>query len=281
MTMSIKPIELWSDFDGTAVATYKYNIWKKVTKLGLPLIDGYKDFLDGVKLEGVDVAGVVTRRPDILIRRYATQKSIAEHGLAEYFSQDNPVIYAGSETKKAQHMIDRSSEVKFGLIDDRPQRVGREILDILASEVERDNNSKRFIALGGVDGENSAEGFRELVDYAEELAKDSQDMSVKEFDYKASDKLTNAGYEIKIGRTTLDVVRLANYSTDSGRAFVSMTNERSKPRVARVIGGINKGLKGALGVFSIVMNGVTRRYDVGHDGEAITVSLEENDETDR
>ena len=278
--MSEKPIKLLSDFDGTAVDSYKRNFWERCIKFGFPMIDGYGDFLDGAKSEGAEISALVTRRPNIAPVRCITEKSIASLGLNGYFSEEGSVIYAGSESKKAQYTVDQSVESNVGIVDNKILKMGREILHILASESEREKVDKRFIALGGVRHGRSGEDFFQFRDYAEGLAKASKGFSIKEFDYQASDSLSNVGYEIKIGRATLEVVHLANYSTDSGQAFTKMINEKSKPVVARVIGRAVKGAKSIVGNFRIIVGDQVRKLTVGNDNDDITVSLEDYDETD-
>ena len=117
--------ELWSDFDGTAVGLKGKTDPRNWTKYPLPLKQGYANFLNGVHTSGVDIAGIVSRRPDIWPRRFVTHRSIAKLGLENYFNDTN-VILAGSEFLKAQHVVARASNKQVGIIDDKPHHeIGR------------------------------------------------------------------------------------------------------------------------------------------------------------
>src|SRR5690242_14183199 len=94
-----RPAELWSDFDGTAVelvSPFNPRNWRKYP---MEMIPGYREFLQTAKDEGLEIAGVVSRRHEL--RRGVTERAIADLGLDEFFHHPSQVVLAGSHVKKA------------------------------------------------------------------------------------------------------------------------------------------------------------------------------------
>lgn len=207
--------EVWSDLDGTGVALVKKYHPRNWTKYPLRVIPGYTDFLGGLQQGGVDIAGIVSRRP--AARRWVTTRSIAKLGLEEFFPDTHRIVLAGSETGKASRIATRSYDRSVGVIDDKPHRIGKELLDVLSHDMVGFDaeGDKRQVVLGAVDHEKSAEYFERLFEYIEVrsdvhcLANDS---------------------EIHATGLTFDlhVFQVAPYSTESGLAFArSMISETS------------------------------------------------------
>jgi hypothetical protein len=114
--------KLWSDFDGTAVGLVPKTNWRNWSKYPLPGIEGYIDFLRGVQNGGVEIAGIVSRRPNIAPRRIATARSIIRLGMDQYFPGRHQVVLAGSEYAKAEVVAKASQEGQVGMIDDKPHK---------------------------------------------------------------------------------------------------------------------------------------------------------------
>lgn len=193
--------ELWSDFDGTAVGLKGKADPRNWLKYPLPLIEGYPDFLDGVRSEGIDSIGVISRRPNIAPRRKVTELSIATLGLTKYF-ENSSVVLAGSEAAKAAHVVERAKEASVGLIDDKPHRVGAEIIKLMG---ETDENL--IITLGAVAHDKQAEYVGRLIGSAEETIM----MEVEVPHYTS--------YRLWLGRSVLQVVQMEPYSVESGQHF--------------------------------------------------------------
>ncbi len=219
----IKP-QLWSDFDGTAVAKMYLLDPRNLTKYPLPGVEGYSEFLRGARLsdeatEGrdeVEVAGVVTRRPDIFIRRLVTARSVAQLGLREFFPDNNQLVHAGSEFKKAQFIYEQSVAARTGMLEDQPHKLGAEILTIMAARAVMDEGDERYILIGAVNNEKSGAHTDQLVTDARALYDSA---AISEFEYQADENVTSIGHRIKIGRATLEIVQLAPYSRSSGAHF--------------------------------------------------------------
>lgn len=193
--------ELWSDFDGTAVGIKGKTDPRNWAKYPLPILPGYTNFLDGVRSSGVDIAGVVSRRPDIYPRRYVTQRSITRLGLQGYFG-DGEVILAGSERQKAQHVVDRVGEARVGLIDDKPHRVGVELVHALSETAITGS-----LTLGVVKHDKSigyVQRLREVVDGIDGVEVDTA---------------LDGRFDIAVGDATLRVVEMMPYSVEAGQHF--------------------------------------------------------------
>jgi hypothetical protein len=210
---------LWSDFDGTAVKVLSKADPRNWAKYPIPKIDGYFNFLYGVRSMGVDVAGIVSRRPDILPRRIVTARSIAKLGLREFFKSPEQIVLTGSEAKKGAFVAEKSKATTVGLIDDKPHRVGPEILNKLLEEEpdERQPLSEqaRRVALGVVSHPKSTEYTERFIDGVREQT-DETGIKVVE---RSNDHVfflhgPNYGFE-------LSVVQLEPYSMYAGDVFAT------------------------------------------------------------
>ncbi len=219
----IKP-QLYSDFDGTAVAKMYLLDPRNLTKYPLPEVEGYSDFLRGARLpddtnegqNGIEIAGVVTKRPNIFIRRLVTARSVAKLGMREFFPDDAKLIHAGSESNKAQFIYERSAEARTGMLEDRPHKLGAELLKTMAAQSATAEGDERYILIGAVNHGKSGEYIDKLVNDVRALYDSA---AISEFDYEADEDVTSVGHRIKIGRATLEIVQLAPYSELSGAHF--------------------------------------------------------------
>ncbi len=124
--------EFWTDFDGTAVELVSKFDPRNWIKYPLPTMVGYTAFLRGVRRQDVVVGGVISRRPDIPIRRFVTRRSIVNLGLDAYLNPDH-IVLTGSEERKGRYIAERALHRTVGLIDDKPHKVGPTILAGLSS----------------------------------------------------------------------------------------------------------------------------------------------------
>lgn len=148
MADSIPTPELWSDFDGTGVEklskTHPFN-W---TKYPLKGIVGYPEFLLGVQDQGVEVAGIVSRRGSF--RRGVTTRSISRLKLNEHFDEVDRVVLAGSEEAKGRFVVGRSHERAVGMIEDQPHKLGPVMVGALTELSTEADVAHHSILLGVV-----------------------------------------------------------------------------------------------------------------------------------
>lgn len=199
--------ELWSDFDGTAVGIKGKIDPRNWTKYPLPVIDGYADFLKGFGDYGGRIAGIVSRRPDIAPRRLATHRSIAKLGLQAYFGDPSKVLLTGSETTKAAHVLGEAAHARVGLIDDKPHRVGAEMIESLSANHSTEST---HITLGAVRHDKQEEYMDRLLSFAEQHPSVG---SIEE--WKGGPR-----YDIIVGESRLCLVGLKPYSRTAGQVFV-------------------------------------------------------------
>lgn len=211
-----RPPQLWSDFDGTAVETVSKANPRNWLKYPLAGLAGYVEFLRGVQAGGVEVAGIISRRPEIAPRRWATNRTIAQLGLSEFFSNPSQVLLVGSETAKAFHLSVESAFGTVGVIDDKPHKVGQALLKNLFVDApkvaeHRDHNP---IVLGVIAHEKSQEYVERLVDQADILVDVQRDgLRIEE--------VTGGGVSI-VGRAlNLRVVQLEPFTRQAGEHFAS------------------------------------------------------------
>lgn len=166
------PTALWSDFDGTAIkiARARYINPKNWLKTGLAGLPGYRDFLDGARDGGLEIAGVVSRRPDIAIRRYTTQLAINYQDLHPYFDPPAQVVLTGNEEAKAMHLVNEACDNPVAMIDDKPHKIGALLIDRLTSIHRLHVNDRDCVwppldrvTLGGVANKHQAEDIEELL----------------------------------------------------------------------------------------------------------------------
>jgi len=210
MSRPSKP-ELWSDFDGTAVEIVsKFNPrnWSKYPLAGIP---GYEEFLHGVLNEDVRIAGIISRRPNIAPRRYVTARSVGKLGLdRQLFIHPSQIVLTGSEEGKARHVVERSRDVRVGIIDDKPHRIGLALLDALLQEVPPTSEDGQLIALGVVSHGKSEDYTGRLM---EAVGESDRDVTLS----------SNGDYPTFVGpssnRFRLSVVQLDPYSVEAGNQF--------------------------------------------------------------
>lgn len=208
--MSETTPRLWSDFDGTAVALTKKTNPRNWFKYPLPGIKGYVDFLTGVASTGVEIAGVVSRRPDVYFRRLATARSITKLGFSELFNQSQ-IVHAGSEVAKGKFVAEQTKIAPIGMLEDKPHKLGGVLLGVLQGS-EYPVFPHYPVVLGVVSHGQSQE-------YIERLAVQAQAMAKSDLEVNETGSAATIGLSIRSESVTLDVVQLQPYSEYAGREF--------------------------------------------------------------
>lgn len=203
---------LWSDFDGTAVGIVSKSNPRNWSKYPLPAIEGYADFLRGVQSTGVEIAGVVSRRPDIFIRRMATARSITKLGFSEFFTHPDQIVHKGSEEAKGRFVAEQSRETAVGMLEDKPHKLGAVMLGALSEQVQHPELTHKSILLGVVNHSRSQEYIERLAVAANALTGD--DISVSE-----TGPTTAVGLSVEADGFSMNVVQLPIFSQFAGRDF--------------------------------------------------------------
>jgi hypothetical protein len=203
---------LWSDFDGTAVEKLNPKNprhWpRNIAKYPLAGIEGYADFLKGAQASGVEIGGVVSRRPNIFVRRLATVHSIRKLGLVDYFPRGEHLALEGSEEAKAKFVARQSRQRVIGVLEDNPQKLGVEIMKVLGDNDDVPAVPPHSILLGVVHHPKSQKCMGELADKAGPAATDL-----------ASQLQPADGFTIRTGSLNMHVVKLQPYSQIAGEDF--------------------------------------------------------------
>lgn len=209
-------VEVWSDFDGTAVeitgAANPRN-WSKYPLAGLA---GYNDFLKGIRSTGVGIAGVVSRRPDVFIRRMATAWSISRLGFTELPTRRDQIVHTGSEEKKGRFIAARSREVPVGMLEDRPHRLGAVLLGIMTEPAQSPKTLHHPITVGVVAHPRSQEYIDRLVERAASMT--HAGLRVSELNDGIEPEAAT-GFLFQTELLNLQVVQLNPYSQVAGEAF--------------------------------------------------------------
>lgn len=204
---------LWSDFDGTAVGLVGKADPRNWSKYPLPGIEGYAEFLTGVRASGVEVAGVVSRRPDILLRRMATARSITKLGFGEFFTRPEQIVLAGSEEAKGMFVVEQSRDTTTGMLEDNPHKLGAVLLDAMTRPTD-DTAPSHPIVLGVVSHGRSVEYAEKLYYQALGAASGMDELEVKTAGESDRFSVLNTR-----SMTRLLVVPLEPYSRQAGEAF--------------------------------------------------------------
>lgn len=198
---------LWSDFDGTAVALARKMDPRNWTKYPLKGLPGFTDFLSGAIREGVDFAGIVSRRPDIAPRRWVTMRSIRVLGIAGHFSDAANVVLAGSEEAKGRFLVDESRNSVVGMVEDKPHRLGKILIGSLLEAAAASEEINHTIVLGVVDHSKTDE-------YTERLLTSVESIS-RELTVESQDGL----YTLRGPSFVVEVTQVGPYSEAAGRQF--------------------------------------------------------------
>lgn len=209
---------LFSDFDGTAVETVGKLNPRNLTKYPLRPIDGWYDFMCGALYCGVDLGGVVSRRPNIWPRRFVTDKTMSEIGGYIIF-EPSQVVLAGSESAKAGVLVRHADARLVGMIDDKPHRIGIEILKCGAVEKGAPASANpAHVVLGVVDTAKADQYIERTLVKSDKLG------------YEVQEGVVVGDAEIAVitnEQTRLDVVQLRPYSYESGIGFAALLSARA------------------------------------------------------
>lgn len=210
---------LWSDFDGTAVEKLsKKNPWqwrRNLLKTKLKGLPGYGSFLQGVESVGVEIAGVVSRRPEVWPRRGNTMRSIAELGIGNYFDAAK-VVLTGSEEAKGQFVLEQSRISTIGMLEDKPHKLGAVLLGALTEPAQHLEVPRHPILLGVVSHSRSQEYIERLVEQAD--AKTIGGLHVTESSCGGG-RATSTSFRLETEFLNLHVTPLQPYSEQAGEAF--------------------------------------------------------------
>jgi len=216
--MTAQRPELWSDFDGTAVGTTRKIDPRNWTKYPLPALHGYVAFLRGVQSAGVDIGGVVSRRPDILVRRFVTTRSVSKLGLSEFFGDHRQLVHAGSEEAKGRFLIERSRRTTVGMLEDKPHKLGSVLLSALSAATQLPDSSRTLnpIIMGAVAHNRSQEYLERLL----ERVKTQPDLNLQVSEIAdAGSHPTPTGFTLEAASVKLCVLALSPYTERSGERF--------------------------------------------------------------
>ena len=209
------------DFDGTLVNLAGKKIsWQNFTKVELEPVEHGVDFIDGISSVGVEIGNVVSRRPGIEQRLSATEGSIARAGLSKYFEGRSKLSLEGiilpwslSESLKALRVIQDAGSRVTGMIEDKPHKLGLEMLRIMMIQGE----VLEPLVLGVVDHPDAEKRVSKLVDAVR-----------SEFDAGIIVSEEDRGFQFSRytgGSFLLDVVMLEPFSFKTGVAFAERLNQ--------------------------------------------------------
>lgn len=210
MTTKNSP-EVWSDFDGTAVETVGIANPRNWLKYPLAMIAGYSDFLSGINVSGSQVAGVVSRRPDIFPRRLATHLSMYDHDINRVLK--NNVVLTGSESKKGLFVAHKAMNTVVGLLEDKPHRIGVEVVKALSATVGEYEVAEVVI---GVPQEDDA--FDKIARFERQMCQKRDEFGLGFIGTDLDSKNVTIYGE---GGFTVRVMPLEGYSFESGTSFGS------------------------------------------------------------
>jgi hypothetical protein len=205
--MASCPTVLWSDFDGTAVESvdaFKPRSW---VKYPLAVRPGYTQFVKHIGEHGIVIGGVATRRPNVWVRRIATRHTIQRSTLRELFGS-TPLVHNGSEYAKARFLVDQSRLSVVIMLEDRPDKLGVRLLDVMNRQPHGANNPHFPIVLAVVASAHSQERMSAFV------ARLSRGLDVHRHPTKNTLCISTNGY-------VLHVVVLDDYSAEAAARLVT------------------------------------------------------------
>lgn len=208
------------DFDGTLVHLAE-NPLQNMLKYPMYSQSNVHAFIRGIEQTGTKIGPIISRRPRYG-RTFVTNRAIADLGLSGWFGNDAGKILAGSisptrfrksEGLKAAAIIARADERVVGVVEDKPQKLGKELL----TELTYAGRTLEPIVLGAVDCPDTTSRIDELVSYAQKLS------GVEVEELHATDGNVMDGFEISRLREgahfVMKVVALAPFSLESGKTF--------------------------------------------------------------
>lgn len=207
-----------SDFDGTAVEIVpKWNP-RNWTKYPLKMVPGYADFIRGAIDGGLENGGIVSRRAE-WARKGVTDRTIRQLGLTSFFGDSKMVYLAGSETTKAKAVVYRASKVAVGVIDDKPHKIGVELVRELTERTVYNRRRYNPIVLGVVNHTSSEEYTDRLQVALGEVDGVCIDTDV------AGDTFTVYGPRLEAAQFMLRVVQLGPYTLEAGQRFAQCVQQ--------------------------------------------------------
>lgn len=212
--------EVLFDFDGSLVHLAKRSVSLQ-NALKYPMYARIESdrFIKGLASTGVEVGPIVSRRPRIG-RKFVTRKALSDTGLLRWFPDRDDVVLAGSvhpgrfrqsEERKAEIVLAHNESRVVGMIDDKPDKLGKLLLDGL---LENDQTNEPLI-LGVVPTPHSERRTSALLTYAE-----THGWGITE-QQQNQDEMT--GYELQYGHSGIQllvkVVQLDPFNYERGADF--------------------------------------------------------------
>ncbi len=197
--------EVLFDLDGT-LANLPTSVFGKMTKAGLTSVLGGPRFIRGLESTGVEIGPIASRRPEL--RRGVTERFVTRAGLSQWFGNVEDVQLCGnlsprnfgqSERDKARVVHAHAYDRAVGMIEDKPNKLGAELLDLLATLA-----APKPILLGAV-GPDAERRTIALINSS----------VAKQFDITP----TQEGALFEMGQATLEVVAIPKMDYYSGQNF--------------------------------------------------------------
>lgn len=210
------------DFDGTLVhLADKIVSLQNARKYPLPPVEGARGFIEGVKSQGVALGSIISRRPEM--RERITAVSLRDTGLQGYFADPYMDVrlmgqlfpWWKSEANKAQEVA-RSAAVRVtGMVDDKPHKLGREMVNfMMAADAEQIFEP---VVIGVADSPDAQTRISKLVDGVRDKFGDAVTIDEE-----------NGGIQFSKhsgGSFVLDVVMLEPFSFAVGAGFGQRLND--------------------------------------------------------
>ncbi len=208
-----KPAVAWmSDIDGTAIELAKRKIsLRNAMKYPLSPIENFHEFYRGV-VESGPFLGYASARH--VWRRRATNRSLSQLDIKHESRPQDMAKLAGSllhprtsEAKKARHILGiAASYDAFGFIEDRPHRLGNELITAIKARNWQPNSRPVNILLGAAPHNRTGEDIISLNILFDCAANKDVTGEIS--------RIGNTG--LRIGESALHFVRLQEYSYEEG-----------------------------------------------------------------
>ena len=140
-----------------------------------------------------------------------TGLEIKKHNLKSHFAETSQLVHTGSERTKADFLVKRSEKANIGMIEDSPHRLGPKIIEAMSARADAGSG-----LLGVVEHDRSQAYTDKFLGWSR---KNYRGLSLEQFDYAIGSDTPSIGYRMRVGRATLEVVQLAQYSEAEGENF--------------------------------------------------------------
>lgn len=212
--------EVLFDLDGTLIhlAERPYGV-QNALKYPMYAKPEAHRFIQGIASTGTDIGPIISRRPRFG-RTMLTRRTMRDTGLSRWFSAKSDIQLAGSihpakfkqsEELKAQRVLEHSKRRVVGMVEDKPDKLGRLLLNGL---VKRRATNEPLI-IGVAPSDRAPARTDQLIDFAM-----TNGWSVSEH---AETPYQMPGYEITHSRSGIDllvkVVQVDPFDFNTGVQF--------------------------------------------------------------